>query len=586
MVINKINIKHYMTAILLLLSSAIICMPVLAATITAAVDRNPVKLDESFQLVLTIEGGVDGEPALDVLKKDFDILGRSQSSNFQLINGHMSRQTQFIITLMPKTEGRLNIPPISVGSDSSQEIILTVLKQSASAQTNTDVSLDVNVDKKKAYIQEQLIVTVRLYRSVSLANASLSAPQVSGAEAVIEKLGDDSEFDMQRNGVNLRVVERRYAIFPQQSGVMAIDPVQFNGQIVQASSRFSNNPLLQNTRNKRLRSEPIKINISAIPASQADKPWLPAHHIMMTEQWQESPPVFKVGEAITRTLTITADGLMAAQLPEIGISMPTGIKHYSDQAVMNDQYQGTGIIGSRQQKIAIIPSKEGSYTLPEIKLEWWNTKTQRSETLQIPKRRIKVMAADVSSPSSGPESPVADVGDKTIRQVDGAGTLMFEATPLAVLARAGFWPWLCLVLLLGWLVTFLIMRSQKQALLNRRDQELQQSPEITLSKKTAIKNLKQACFNNDPVETKEALLVWARLRFGNHVIASMADIANYSNDVIGDEVGLLNQVLYSENNDGAWSGQGLWQAIDLYNKSSGASKGSNKRRHALAPLYP
>jgi len=582
MVMNNRYIEFYKWVLLLFISGVFICSPVMAATITAAVDRNPVKVDESFQLVLTIEGAADGEPALEALKKDFDILGRNQSSSFQFINGQTSRQTQFIITLIPKVVGKLTIPPISIGSDQSQKIIMTVLKPSASSQENTDILLEVKLDQHEAYVQEQLILTVRLSRSVRLASASLSPPQISGGEAVIERLGDDSEFETHRNGVSLRVVERRYAIFPQESGELTIDPMQFDGQVAVASSRFSNNPLLQNTRNKRLRSKALKIKVRGVPSTQAGKPWLPAEDVRLTEAWQESPPIFKVGEAITRTLTISADGLMASQLPEITITMPAHIKHYSDQAVSDNQMTSTGFSGSRQQKIAIIPSQAGEFTLPEIKLDWWNIKKQRNETLRIAGRKINVLATDATTTAaSGAASSDNDVSNQNI----GDEMVALSSPPLAVINRAGFWPWLSLFLLVGWFVTFVLMRSQKKALISTVDVEGHKPSDNEPSQKAAMKSIKQACLDNNPQATKDAIIVWGGLYFEDCDITSLADVASASNDALANELLALNQVLYS-GADSEWIGQGLWQAIDLFNKGNGVSKNKKKGKQILAPLYP
>ena len=60
-----------------------------AANITASVDRNPVPIDESFSLRLKADGNVDGNPDLAPLEQDFEILGTSQSTSMNYVNGNI-----------------------------------------------------------------------------------------------------------------------------------------------------------------------------------------------------------------------------------------------------------------------------------------------------------------------------------------------------------------------------------------------------------------------------------------------------------------------------------------------------------------
>jgi len=487
---------------------------------------------------------------------------------------------------MPKSVGTFVIPPIRVGSDSSQAISVTVRPAQATSRNTSDVWLDVSVDEKDVYIQAQLLVTVRLYRTVSLTNASLSEPKISGGDAIIEKLGDDSEFDTRRNGVQTRVVERRYAVFPQHSGQMTLEPVVFSGQIVVGSSGFFSSPLFQNTRSKRLHSKPVTFNVRAKPSTLGNKPWLPAHKLTLTEKWQQDPPVFKVGEAITRTLTLTADGLMAAQLPEIGLSMPADLKHYSDQPVLNNQQTANGISATRQQKIAIIPTQPGKLELPEIRLEWWNTQSDRSEILRLPARRIEVLAAD--NVSSGNAAMPAAQGkgagqaedQSTNAVVDDVAGLVDAAERSPGIARAGFWPWLSLGLMLGWLVTVLLMRRNPST---TRNKELVARSQAQTRAREVLGRLERACKLNDPQTAKAALLAWAKVYLVEHDIKSLTDIAGVSSPELSAEIDKLNAALYSQQHP-HWEGQALWRLIAPLRKPKSGK--NNKDKQVLAELYP
>ena len=181
-----------------------------------------------------------------------------------------------------------------------------------------------------------------MFRSVATANASLSdPPDVSGATAVVEKIGDDKSYDTRRGGKAFNVVERRYAIYPQGSGNLTIEPVVFQGQISNGMSFFSN-PFGRQPRTVVVQSDPITLNVRAIPKTFTGGQWLPARDITLSEEWSQYPLKFKVDEPLTRTITLTARGLTSSQLPELPKWQSPDFKQYPDQPKLEDDKKSSG----------------------------------------------------------------------------------------------------------------------------------------------------------------------------------------------------------------------------------------------------
>ncbi|MEN8763820.1 MAG: BatD family protein, partial [Thiogranum sp.] len=208
-----------------------------AATIRAHVDRNPVTVNESFLLTFDVQGDPDGEADFSPLESLFDILNRSQGSQIQIINGRMDRSSQWQLTLMAREVGSYTIPAINFGKDRSNSLSLVVEAESADAsgQGGSTILLEAELTPQQAYVQSQLVYTQRLLHSVHLRSGSLSEPKLGGVEVMVEKLGDDRSFETLRNGVRYVVVERSFAIFPQQSGTLTVEPSVFQGQIIEGS---------------------------------------------------------------------------------------------------------------------------------------------------------------------------------------------------------------------------------------------------------------------------------------------------------------------------------------------------------------
>jgi hypothetical protein len=223
-------------------------------------------------------------------------------------------------------------------------------------------------------VQAQIVVIVRLYVGV-VANATLSDLQASGPSW---RSSATTSVTTRRatawHGVRatLRRVRRR-------SGTLTLAPVEFAGELL-GRGYFG--------RYRRTASEPMDLKI--LPSPPDAIPWLPASELTLSEQWPQDPPVFHAGEPLTRTLTITAKGLTAAQLPPLGGASVEHFKQYVDQPELNDQTADEGVTGVRREKIAFLQTEPGKYTLPAIEVNWWNTGTRSFEVVRVPERDVEV----------------------------------------------------------------------------------------------------------------------------------------------------------------------------------------------------
>ena len=111
---------------LILLFIGLISTP-LHATLSAYLDKNPLLAGETVTLTIRSESGKD-DPDLSALEQDFQILGRSSSSQIRMVNGTTTRTHDWLIQLRPKRLGTLQIPAIRVGQAQTDPITLEVRK--------------------------------------------------------------------------------------------------------------------------------------------------------------------------------------------------------------------------------------------------------------------------------------------------------------------------------------------------------------------------------------------------------------------------------------------------------------------------
>ncbi len=554
-----------------------------AAEISAELSRNPVHLDESFQLTFEARDTTDGEPDFSPLERDFEIRGRNQQQNIQMINGNFSKTRLWQLTLMARRSGNLTIPQIPFGNDHSPQLSIEVLEQADSKNiVGDDLYLEVETDTDTAYPGQQVLLTVRLHHAVATSNASLSTPRSDDPDMEILKLGEDQQFERQLKGRSYGVVERRYALFPQQQGAVTLEPIVFEGEVRSAGRRggFFNSPLDtfgQPGRIRRIQSKPLQIKIKAPPPNAVTTPWLPARNLQIQDSWLGEKIVMRQGEPATRTLAIFAEGLTAAQLPTLMQKLPRGLKQYQDQPLQQIREESNGVTSVRQIKVAIVPSLPGSYTLPAIKIPWWNTVKDQPEVSQVPEIVVQVDPVAETAPATGVPQP-----DSAPGQPDRAP----KATSAEVApdkATGDEIPWLTLVLGFGWLTTLIAWWMWHRRTATGRGEE--NYNRIVPAKHGAVnKALRLACRSNDPEAASKALMEWAALRWPQLPPRSLGGIAKkLPKTALAVEISTLERHLYGYENS-AWNGTKLWSAAKEQLREHPRQRVGAQQ--PLSPLYP
>lgn len=538
-----------------------------AANIRVYVDRQNINASESFNLVFEAEGSVDTAPDFSPLNVYFDILSKNQSSNMTIVNGDFNRKTVWTLVLLAKQAGTYALPAIAFGNDNSPSLQIKIHKASSTQQSAADKNLflEAGINQTSVYVQAQLIYTVKLFRAVDIQNASLTEPELSDADAIVEKLGDDKRFQITRNGVRFAVIERRYAIFPQQSGKLTIKPVEFKGQVVaQRRSFFDTAPF--NSATKRIYSKQIDIDVNSVPSSYTNKNWLPSSEIKLLDEWPDNVS-FKVGDPVTRTITIVANGLTAAQLPVMAIKNISGIKQYPDQPTLNDNKDDSGIIGIRQEKIALIPTQAGSLTLPELNISWWNTKTNQIAYARIDAKEITVIATTPSSNTNNIIEPIETLSLST-------------PNTTATIDPSNFWFYSSIVLFIAWLSTLILWLKKKPS----------QAPilrEASVSKtniKNISKKIKSACHQNNKKLCKTLLIEWANQQWPDDNVSNLDDIATRVDADLRHQILTLNKSMYSHDSKN-WDSSELLTSFEQYKGIPAYSSADNqydlKKLHKL-----
>jgi len=565
----------------LLILVALLMMPTAwSATIDVQVDRNVIEEGESINVQFSSNQGIDDDPDFTPLNKDFSVHRPNRSYSMSFINGKLSRSTSWSITLVPKRTGIFQIPVIHFGKDSSRPLRVQVKPASLSKKDNSDqlFILEVKADKRNVYIQSQIILSVKIYHAVGFVSASLSDINLDDSDAIVEKLGDDLNYDKRIKDRLYKVFEKRYAIYPQKSGTLIIDPVLFEGQY--ASTRqptrrtWPGLSLPRATEIKRLRSKAIEIKVRPVPSSFKGE-WVPANKVTLTENWSDRQPEFVVGEPITRVISLEVNGLLSSQIPEIHKSDIKNIKQYTDQPVLANKSSVNGIIGTRRESIAIIPTVAGQYTLPAIEVPWWNINTSKREVARIKQQIIMVAEAPNTIVSTAPLSLNIEPLD-----VEVSASLKTENNALVTMFDDKNSQYLLLIiasLLVGWILTILAWwYSDKNLAKNSTPSSPNISVDDILSTKQIKRKLASACNENNKDLIKQLLLNWGKTRFPDQAPNNLGQLSIYCSEPFKSQLMNLNSALYDtfydsstedSGTDNNWDGKLLLEAFLKYDKT-------------------
>jgi hypothetical protein len=558
-----------------------------AQSVKAYVDRNPVMVDETFRLVVEAEGVSSSDaPNLKKLEENFALLGTSHSQQMSIVNMKTSSVRRWVTTLAPKRTGMMTIPAIQVGNYSSLPLSITVKEPSqvTGADSQRDIFLEAEVDSHVPYIQGQVLFTLRLVSAVSLQEGKLDDPEIEWG--MVERIGKDASYETIREGRRYQVTERRYAITPQKAGAQIIPPVLLSGSIPdERSSRstldnFFNNrrrgqgggpftSLFQTTRSIDLRSPKVSLTVKDMPAEVKGNVWLPAKEFTIKEGWSGDTENIQMSEPLTRTVVMFALGLRGEQLPELPVPDYGSVKTYPDKAKTTTGFDGTWVVGTREEKYALVPTQPGSFTVPGIRIPWWNIDSARWETAELPSRTLTVRG-DVPTQSARvidqPPNQFSQTvpSDETRRihvSLDTSG-------PSLMLFGSNHWSWIAGGLLGVWVLTLVGWWWDRRRRRHLNDEERGSRAQKALeSERKAIQAVKAACLEQSAPKTREALMKWASLKQQGKPCLSLGTAARMLAEPVPHNAGLeeaiwnLDRTLYTTTEQHTWDGQRFWETI-------------------------
>jgi hypothetical protein len=171
-------------------------------------------------------------------------------------------------------------------------------------------------------------------------------------------------------------VRFEFALYPQEPGSFAVG----NEAI---TVHFAAEPPKSTTATLSL---PRILFDAFIPdAASALNPFISATSLSIEQQVERSSDALKVGDSLTRIVTLKAQGMPAMLLPPVAFPAIDGLALYPAQPSLQDAVDRRSDIlsATRVDAATYMLEKAGDYRLPAIELRWWNVGTGKVDTARL-----------------------------------------------------------------------------------------------------------------------------------------------------------------------------------------------------------
>ncbi|WP_300035492.1 hypothetical protein [uncultured Roseobacter sp.] len=246
-----------------------------------------------------------------------------------------------------------------------------------------ELSVTVETTGHRPLAREMVILTIHgIYRR-HITREALEQPDFAGFSWT--QLGADTWREERIGGEKVKTMTRRMAIYPDGAGELTIGAFTHNLTLTDEQDEWFEHAV---------RSEPVTISVDPAPVSEAW--WFPVRDLRISDQWSNAPDQLKRGEGVLRVIRVEAVGVTPEMLPPMPeLRSPSGIVFpHPDKRLV--ELSPEGPISYAFWRWTIRPGNDTSTVVEPVTLEYFDTHTRQSHSIEISAQRIAY--GDVTPP--------------------------------------------------------------------------------------------------------------------------------------------------------------------------------------------
>ena len=406
--------------------------------VRADLDRESVGVGQELVLSVTVTGGFQNLPGPRVPEMEgFTVYPSGSSTSFSFVNGRVFSSKTSRFALVPQKEGTWTIPPITVTHDGVDyttdpiEITVTAAAQPdpssprpgapagrpAPSGGDAGLMLRASVDKERAYVNEQVTLTLRFYHRTGLAGSRLIPPVTKGFW--VEKLPGEKKYYVVEDGLQYAVTEIAMALFPTTDGTLTIGSATWECAVRERLDVLGGDPFdilrMPRTRNVSVKSDEIEITVLPLPREGRPDEFEGAVGDFTVTSRADKTEV-PVEEPISFTVTVSGVGNLNT-VGEVAIPEIPGFRGYDSGGTV-DLSKDKGVVrGSKSFSRVFVPTVPGEYTIPQVTFAYFNPSEERYVAAASKEIPVKVTAGEGAGAQPSARADFGSPAAKDIRYI-------------------------------------------------------------------------------------------------------------------------------------------------------------------------
>lgn len=390
--------------------------------VVISVDKTVVEAGSHFRMTIGVQGAFDTEVPQITPPENFILMyGPNVSTQTSIVNNVVAIFRGFTYSFSPTETGIFELGPATLEYKgkvyTSNSVKIEVVKRtpfegdvdpdkerSKRIDINKRIFVELETDKKEAYIYEQIVESFKLFFQKGLPIDDLDYVAASTKSFLAEKLGEERRYEEVRDGILYNVIELRTALFPLVSGNIEIPPAKFNCNIVIRQQGYRSSifdefsgrggqkyPVERSTDSAKLKIKPLP---------ESDKPDNFAGTVgRFTMDVLAKPTEVKVGDPITLSINIRGKGnIQTIGEPVLAPGDEKDFKIYPAETDTTITDRGDGIKGEKLFSKVVEPQHENIDMIPAISFSYFDPELEKYMTITHNPIPIVVEHSEVEIP--------------------------------------------------------------------------------------------------------------------------------------------------------------------------------------------
>lgn len=405
----------------------ILCIQPLKALAQRLVADAPqqVAVGEQFRLTYTVNTqNVSAFRAGNIPEALEVLMGPSTSSqsSFQMVNGHTSSSSSITYTyiLCANKNGTYTIPAahVNVGGKTIASNALKIhvsgterngnggqgqrqggggaqqMRAAGSAISGSDLFIKVSANKRRVHEQEPILLTYKVYTLVDLTQLNGKMPDLKGFHTQEVPLPQQKSFKLETvNGRPYRTVTwSQYVMFPQVTGKLEIPSITFDGVVVQQNravdpfEAFFNGGSGYVEVKKKIKAPGLTVQVDPLPARPANFSGGVGHFNISAQLNKQK---VKANNPVNMRVVVSGIGNLKL-IKEPAVAFPKDFDKYDAKIIDKTKLTANGVEGSMIYDIMAVPRHPGSFEIPPVELNYYDTGSNTYKTVRTQSMKLEV----------------------------------------------------------------------------------------------------------------------------------------------------------------------------------------------------